>query len=108
MNFQIPKKWAKTTRQQRIANKERLAKFTGVSRRLKILNKRDETHLIWSLLSTESATIKKESNGVHFHRLAIAVCSHELAQLGASFNPKEHLVTVLSNKTQRHYKADNG
>lgn len=59
-------------------------------------------YLIWSLFSSESAPVKQECNRVELHRLTITVRIHEFPQLGASFDPKEHLITILqSNKSDR-------
>lgn len=66
----------------------------------KWLKLRLRIYLIRSLLGSKSASIKKKCNRVQFDRLPITVCSHELAQLGASFNPKEHLITILKFETK--------
>jgi hypothetical protein len=54
--------------------------------------------LIWGLLTTKPAAIKKECNGIHVHRLAVAIGVHQLLQLGGPLDTEEHLIAILSYK----------
>lgn len=59
--------------------------------------KKNKIYLIWSLFRSQSAPIKQECNRIQLYRLTITVCSHEFTQLGASFDPEEHLITILQH-----------
>lgn len=51
--------------------------------------------LIRGLLTAKPAAIKKECNGIHVHRLAVAIGIHQLLQLGGPLDAEEHLVAIL-------------
>jgi hypothetical protein len=51
--------------------------------------------LCGSLFSTETPAIKKKSNGLRIHGLAVTVGMHQLLQCGCAFDPEEHLSTIL-------------
>lgn len=55
-------------------------------------------HFIRCLLPTKSTSIKEKSNRLEIHRLSVTVCIHELFQLGAAFNSKEHFISILHQK----------
>lgn len=54
-------------------------------------------HLIRGLLAAKPAAIKQECNGIHVHRLAVAIGVHQLLQLGGPLYAKEHLIAILYN-----------
>lgn len=55
----------------------------------------DETNLGRGLFSSKTATVKEERDCRGFHRLAVTVRTHQLAQSGGGLDPEEHLPSIL-------------
>lgn len=57
-------------------------------------------NLIWSLLYSETTTIKQKCDSVEINWLSVTISMHELLQLCVSLNPEKHFSSILKREPQ--------